>query len=838
MANQNASNDDQPDQSAAETARLNRYAAIATSTSTTNANPQTTSVLPGRRLKNPLGEFPSYTYQLTLYMVSPDAYGLFVASGRKNINATNLGRDNTVDTGVFIVAQNGGLNRNDKTQRRVPGMQYDYYIDQLKITQAVSAKANQATSNTTSIEFNIYEPYGFSFPSQLNRGFEAIKQASNTKGYDSDLNEQPTKSFFILGIRFQGYDSNGVPVNAATTFSSDTLNPSIDANGNPVPSQSNGVFERYIDLELSELKFALNGSTTVYKIKGNTRAPNVAFGNKYGRVNINTVVVGGTVEEALKGSDNSLIAALNKNQQGRSIPIQYKLEFIGNENDVARIKNASLINPGDPNKQKFQINNVKNSSQVNEAQAASTVAQTTKRTISFKDDISIIQAIENIIKSSSYITDAVNVLSTSSEQPNTKVKDNNIVEKNKNPPPVKWYNLSSIVEVTGFDPKAADFSYIITYVIQPYDTPSTYNSVTKPSPYYGPHKRYEYWFTGKNSEIIEYTQNFNLAYFQIASNPSENPATHGGIAQTATIDASQKRIDADRAGGIDKGKDSVNEYLTSLVDPESWSKTKISILGDPDYLMQDSPGSLNDVYQQFYGPDFSINPNGGEVFIEIDFKEAIDYQHGDGLLKINSDIGFNMGSIGGQNNKNKTTGGAFLLNTVTSTFQDGKFTQLLDCTLATKPYENSPSDTDNRNSENTTVTNSTPTGGLTVAKGSGYSVAAPVTTNALRAPALSPSGLKSVYGSTAVGSSLSPTGTFLDGRQRNLVNDDAALSVGAGTTQAGSVDVTTMSVNQRLSAFSQRVSAFFKPGTPPPPRAPGSVPGGVTRINPSDIQPM
>ena len=33
--------------------------------------------LPGRRLHNPLGQFASYTYQISLYMVTPAAYLLF-----------------------------------------------------------------------------------------------------------------------------------------------------------------------------------------------------------------------------------------------------------------------------------------------------------------------------------------------------------------------------------------------------------------------------------------------------------------------------------------------------------------------------------------------------------------------------------------------------------------------------------------------------------------------------------------------------------------------------------------------------------------------------------------
>ena len=44
---------------------------------------------PGKRIQNPLGNFSSYTYQISLYMITPDAYDAFIQSGRKDINAIN-----------------------------------------------------------------------------------------------------------------------------------------------------------------------------------------------------------------------------------------------------------------------------------------------------------------------------------------------------------------------------------------------------------------------------------------------------------------------------------------------------------------------------------------------------------------------------------------------------------------------------------------------------------------------------------------------------------------------------------------------------------------------------
>jgi hypothetical protein len=106
---------------------------------------------PGSRLQNPLGNFSSYTYQLSLYMITPDAYDAFQLSGRKNINALSQtdATGQSTNGGAFLIAQSGGIN--NKTSKRAPGFELDYYIDELKIKTAVNGKNTQSASNVTAI---------------------------------------------------------------------------------------------------------------------------------------------------------------------------------------------------------------------------------------------------------------------------------------------------------------------------------------------------------------------------------------------------------------------------------------------------------------------------------------------------------------------------------------------------------------------------------------------------------------------------------------------------------------------------------------------------------------
>jgi hypothetical protein len=803
MATQNQANDD--NQSASETARLNRSAAAinraaaTTTQNNTNINVQLSNDYINRRLYNPLGNFASYTYQISLYMVSPEAYQAFVSSNRSNVKNIN---------GFYLVAQSGGSNNKNK-ENTVSNL--DYYIDNMSIVQSFSGKGSGASINISDIKFEIIEPYGFSFPTKLTAAFENLKANSNFKGIENSI--EAIKSFFVVGIRFQGYDENGVPL-SSSNFPTSSFTTNIGAQG---------VFEQFIDIKLKTFKFKLDGfGATKYQLVAAKTDENIGFGTKYGIVDNVSPLIGSTVEELLIGEAQGLTSLkqlLNQNQQGRSVPITYDFRFKGDEATVNSIKNAKLVNLKDNDRARNPSSLASNSSQVNESTAAASVPTNLKTIWQFNSGMAVPQIVENLIKQSTYVTNALTFNYTSSETPNN-TGTPNIINQKSDPPELKWYNLSAEVTPTAYD-NSNDFSYHITYIIQPFTNPTVNTPFTKSPVYPGPDKLYEYWLTGKNKEIISLELSYDQTYFQISLT---EPGQLGDPVSTIT----GKKNDQDQTGGKNVKNEAVNTITTQLNDPGAYKNVKIKTLGDPDWLHSFS--NQNSAV---------IDPNSQSIFVEVVLKEGIDYNNNTGLLDINNSISFWNYSDTFKKNNN-IQGAIFLVKKVISTFSGGAFTQDLECSVPvfTEPKDNNIDGTATGTTIGTTPAQTTPTAGSATAQGSGYSVVAPINIGVFKTPALSSNGINSVYGSAAVGSSLGPTGTFLDGTQRNLVNDDAALSVGAGTTQAGKVDETTMSVNQRLSNFSQRVSAFFKPGTPPPARAPGSVPGGVTRINPSDIQPM
>jgi len=636
---------------------------------------------PGIRTFNPLSNFSSYTYQLSLYMITPDAYDAFILSGRKNINV--LANEST--GGAYLIAQNGGINTT--SSKRAPGFELDYYIDDLKIKHAVSGKSTQTESNITSMSFTIYEPYGFSFISRLRKASQALQANSKLPNYRDLSNE--LKQFFVLGIRFQGYDVNGNLIsNSSTQLKPDS------ATGT-----TTGIYERFYDIYITSMKFTLDGKMSTYKITAATLQPSTAFSVKRALINSNTTVVGETVFDTLNGTrpgTRSLISILNEQQRAIKSKTVFKLEFIGEADDI---KNALLVTTGD-DKSRAPGAPISNTNESNESVSVRSAPNLQLKSIALDATKPIMQVISEIIKQSEYMDRAVNTLQK------TKLDgdgDSNAdQEKKKKSRRFRWYNLSATVKCLEWNKVLADWDYEITYIIQPYATPalmSPYVNLT--DNYYGPHKRYEYWYTGQNTEIISYEQILNNAYYTVQNTPIKSETAQGAgedISQVANQPTGQST-----SGTIGKGLETQNSVIANLFDPGAYVKAKVNIMGDQDYLMQDSPGSVNEVYRQFYGSDgFTINPNGGQVFFEISFKEGTDYNNKDGLLTINEQVLLwnYPDAVAAQ-----VKGVSYLLITAESNFTKGKFVQELTATINSLP--NSTANAEANSREKTTGASTT-----------------------------------------------------------------------------------------------------------------------------------
>ena len=662
--------------------------------------------------KNPLGNLSSYTYQLTLYMITPDAYNAFVLSGKKDINAfqnaLTAANVSTIDNsnraggagggggggGVYVIAQSGGVGPG---QKRAPTLDYDFYIDDLKITQAINAKSTLTNTNTTVISFTVTEPYGFSFLTRLQEAAKELATLCKIKGY-ADL-KNPSKQFFVLGIQFLGYDVNGKLINSKDI---------PGAEGDPT-ANSFGLYQRFYDIYITKLNWKIDGRNVVYSVEAANLA-DTPFKTKRGLVPHSLTTIGKTVYEALMGSvtpttmqNNSkpqenrmaqsaagqylgnnigLIAALNnfeKNMVGNAIEIanEWDIKFIGDAE--ASIKNALMVTPNDLNKHRWGRNpEVTTTKQSHDGTSASSTGlpDPNSRMVQIQNGTMILQAINSIITQSTFMTKAMQLLYQENEEL--------VMNPTKNDKLARWYMVTAQIEVLGWDNLVGDFALRTTYIIETYDTPMALStSIGNTTPYYGPHKRYDYWFTGENSEIIKYEQSLDNNYFINSLTAPGTDASQGGKADVVTKQG--RPTNGIKQGGENQSLEVQNNYITNLTDPGSWSEVKLSIIGDPDYLMQTSTSSISQVYSKFNGSDgFTINPNGGQVYIEINFREPKDYNTNTGLMNINQSIIFWKYPDYVQKDIDSRGGGiSYMLYDVVSRFSKGKFEQDLTGTIGT-----------------------------------------------------------------------------------------------------------------------------------------------------------
>lgn len=592
---------------------------------------------------NPLSKFASYNYQLTLYMITSDAYDAFVDSGRKNINSLQNEPGESVEGGAFIIAQSGGIN---KANRLEPAFHYDYYIDNLKFTSLLGG----ASAAETEITFNVYEPYGFSFLSNLRRAKDKLAGYNPSSDTTTYFNDQLTaqRQFFIIGIRFYGYDKDG---NIVSTSQGD--------------STTTGVYEYFFDIIMNEVTFKLENKGTTYNCKAHFVSTAASLGTKRGTVKQGAAIEAATVEEAINQVKDQLNKTEKDNNKNQKTVNVYNVEWRGPEEDIKRMKEAKLVIPSDLIKASWASSDVKKTEQSNDAVSVAATPDKSKKQLTVKNGTAVVQVIEDIYKQSTYMSDALTVLNTTTANktiPNSQTKN------------IKWIRVSSEVKGATWNKERGDWVYNITYIIEPYETPGVYSPFVNTSQnYYGPHKRYQYWFTGKNSEVLGFNIEFKVNYFQAISDLSifsKYSEDYLAVPVEAGV-----RTDKPRMGLTNQGLEAQNQVLTSLLDPEAWANSRLTITGDPEFLISDTPSSLNQVYNQFYGANGAINPNGGYVFIEFDLKEAMDYDITTGLMKINDSVLFWQYP---KSIADSIQGIILQVTGVQSKFEGGKFTQILE----------------------------------------------------------------------------------------------------------------------------------------------------------------
>jgi hypothetical protein len=667
---------------------------------------------------NILDGFNNYTYQASLYLCTKQQYQRMINTGQK------------VLSGAQLLIQSGGANISNGS--RDPNFGLDFYIDRIEMKSFFAGKAVRLAHNVKEVRMTVIEPGGITLLDRLKNAVNQFLPSVNGQTTYSDSNtiQAPgskglnfTAQIYLLVIRFYGYDELGNPVRVGRT-SGTTTDP-------------NAVVEKWYPLILSRFNFKVGSKLTEYDLEFKAPPYYIAASSQRGTLPFNVELSGGTVKDLLAGptvsnagqvatnqviggsplsppGSNSVLGGLQNGQFSSFVsppkagaatstrptvrqgvmtalnlvqqqlvkdglyqyPDEYNIEFA-----LDAMASATVYSPG--------------TSSVNKSATAmavpTTAAEAKLGTKSSMDPTSriegayagtqIVQFIDLVMRNSSYIKDQALVV----------IDENSGVENpsNLNVKNMSWYKIGFRAEakLDQYDEKRQDYAYKITYVVSPYKI-AQLNSPYFPQPVFnGVHKTYKYWFTGENTQVLNYEENLNSLYYVVMSGTNLS-----GI--SSAIDAEQKFSYQTASGQASQGAEAKTlepaaNAADQLYNPADLKSCKITILGDPAWLQQGEAfvglkKGQSDYFSAFLA-DGTINFDSQQILFEVAYNTSIDYNLETGLMEINrgqldADKVATQSQTNTGNPANKASR-VYIAKQCVSEFNRGKFTQTLEGSL-------------------------------------------------------------------------------------------------------------------------------------------------------------
>jgi len=496
-------------------------------------------------------------------------------------------------------------------------------------------------------------------------------------------------------IRFYGYDENG------NLITNDKL------NKGETTSDPNSIVEKFIPFQIANINYKIASEAVQYNVECVLPQDNVGYSTARGTIpfnfqltapDIGTLFNGNTVlaqsQEQLVDPDGNeldiptsnssaqkigiaqqtvtqgLVEALNQHQRELAnkapgmIPDVYEIIL----EDVPGLKDAKMKTAGTIDKSRAPM---VDADDVNAKYNPSKQRMDTEsKTFSISAGTQIVQLIDQVMKNSSYIT---------AQQT---VAFDQITRKEIQNPPVKtvqWFKITQIATPIGFDPVRNDYAYKITYTISRYQINTPRSPYFPEAMYRGVHKVYDYWFTGQNTEVINFEIESNTNYITPIGNSGKFNRVQGD-ARFAEKRFFQTSAEESTQGGRGESTLPAAQLASRLYNPADVQKCVIDIVGDPDWITQSEIFYNKTINLLPFEPDGSCNANSSEVLFEIRFNRVVDFDIATGLTPVYKN---NSNSrITGENNLAEESL-VFSAIQITNNFRDGKFTQRLEGVLRT-----------------------------------------------------------------------------------------------------------------------------------------------------------
>jgi len=711
---------------------------------------------------NPLHRYATYTYGITLHLLSAQSYN-DMSNGKAWLPGAKT-----------LISSAGRYG--SKTFKRPAQFADDFYFDGLTMQTIIGLSAQGKSSNVIDISFNLIEPYGLTL---LNRLLEMAVELQ-IPNYLANP--------YVLQIDFFGNDEAGDIVH-------------------PIPNLT-----KYVPIKLIDMKMKVGTTGTNYACRA-IPYNHEAFSQVIAATPANFEITAKTVQDFFQNdADEANLteqATRNAQRQKDIQTEQYRINpnngpvdprTVATSQEIIKNKQAALAKPYEvksfngaynayqqflvdnksvehPTKIKFEIDpeiakslivyEKKNSSsntamtntdsgkEVSKAVAANNTGSgrnsasasgmdLTKEKFNVNAGTSILDVINMVMRGSTYITD--------------QIKDQNKVDSDGNP--MKWFKVIPHVLLKDFDFIRNQFSHEVTFKIIAYTAHNGKHPLapisTDEQIQQDLRKEYSYIYTGHNNDIIDFAIDFDALYFtavnvfsknleslsdaQNAEDGSSSGNTGSGVKsylselskqRTDNVQPNQTQIITgdQRNVGFNAGQNSsvqiaadVMQSLYSTPRGEMLN-AKLKIIGDPDFIKQDdvylSPGNSNyPALEETHTPSGSILTDRGDIFARINFKTPVDIDPASGGLRTD------------QKYLNSNFSGIYKIIKVSSEFRGGRFEQNIETIRYPDPPvdpKKAKANTERTDSNNKNELNSKP-----VAK-------APAPEKKLEQPVMSPS---------------------------------------------------------------------------------------------------
>lgn len=683
---------------------------------------------------NPLDRYASYTYSISIYLMSPQDFARLTRSKNKNLAGYNLLIQSAgipVSTGfgstpgVADVGEVPGVTTFSQDAGRNEYFQEDFYIEDLELTSLISGKGTAGPHNVTTLQFRIVEPNGISLLPRLHK---AVQQYAAGQGGVTAQNYAAQN--FLMVIRFYGYDVAGnqyLPIKGTRN----------DAEGKAVTTPT--TIEKFIPFQFKSIKFRVADKLTEYSCEAVCPQNLIATGPARGQIPYNVEITSKTLQELFNGPlvfssgsrsgtvadvgevpgvtvgnrsanepgaapgvtvtngtasttntapakasaastptiTQGLAQALNQFQDDLvsrgvyTVPDRYSITIL-----TPALQNARVVPPGQTNQRTVPMGPGPTGPANQQKNPATQSQNKDARSTSALAGMSIMQFIDQYARTSTYIYDQQNDIRDSNTQ---------AALKNATPSEVTaWYRVGIQTvprQSDGYDPKRNDYAYDITYQLSPYKVNDLQSDYFPKPKFQGTHKKYNYWFTGENTQILKFEQDFNYIYYlTVNSQQTLDQAT-----QTTDYREYLKKAFSPRSAQSTMGtQGTTNEPSANAADylysPADQGQVSLQILGDPSWLQQGELWAGVAGAGQLYGPfldDGTINYEGQEVLFEIAFNQPVDYNFDTGVMDPTTKNFDKTDSSAGSARQSYV----YKATKVTSRFNKGEFTQQLDGVL-------------------------------------------------------------------------------------------------------------------------------------------------------------